>query len=192
MQNQREGISIKAYKQPGKGKNDAVRVGFEKATHEVVTILDADLTMPPELLERFYKAYCAGLGDFINGNRLFYPMECNAMRTLNRIGNIFFAKLLSWILSIKIGDSLCGTKMFSLHDYRRIIEWRSRFGDFDPFGDFEMLFGASELAMGVQDLPIQYKARSYGETNISRFRDGLELIRMVTIGFFNILLGKTP
>ena len=184
-------IRIKAFQQKGKGKNDAVRVGFDQASHEIVTILDADLTMPPELLSRFYDAYCAGLGDFINGNRLLYQMEKDAMRPLNRIGNIFFAKILSWVLDFKIGDSLCGTKMLTLHDYRRIKEWRAHFGDFDPFGDFELLFASSELALGVQDLPVRYLARSYGDTQIHRFRDGLKLKRMTFLGLFRIRLGKT-
>lgn len=185
------GLVVKAFRQPGKGKNDAVRVGFEKATGELVTILDADLTMPPEMLPRFYEAYCQGLGDFINGSRLIYPMEDEAMRPLNRIGNLFFCKMLSWILGIPISDSLCGTKFYSLDDYKRFISWRQRFGDFDPFGDFEMLFASSELALGVIDIPVQYRARTYGETNISRFQNGLELIRLTTIGFFRIFMGKT-
>ena len=183
-------IRIKAFQQKGKGKNDAVRLGFDQASHEILTILDADLTMPPELLSRYYDAYCAGFGDFINGNRLLYQMEKDAMRPLNRIGNVFFAKILSWVLDLKIGDSLCGTKMLTLHDYRRIKEWRAHFGDFDPFGDFELLFGASELALGVQDLPVRYLARSYGDTQIHRFRDGLRLKRMTLIGLFRIRLGK--
>jgi hypothetical protein len=182
---------IKALQQQGKGKYDAVRLGFDNAQHDIVTILDADLTMPPELLSRFYEAYCRGLGDFINGNRLLYKMEKEAMRPLNRLGNIVFSKILALILGIKIGDSLCGTKMFSLHDYRRFAEWRARFGDFDPFGDFEMLFASSELGLGIQDIPIYYRARAYGETQISRFRDGIKLIRMILIGFFRIFLGKT-
>ena len=185
-----ESITVRAFKQEGKGKYDAVRVGFDKAKHDIVTILDADLTMPPELLSRFYEAYCRGLGDFINGNRLLYKMEKEAMRPLNRLGNIFFSKLLALILGVRIGDSLCGTKMFGLHDYRRFVEWRARFGDFDPFGDFEMLFAASELGLGIQDIPIYYRARYYGETQISRFRDGMKLSRMVLVGFFRIFLGK--
>ncbi len=182
--------SIKAFKQNGKGKNDAVRVGFANATSELVTILDADLTTPPETLPRFYTAYREGLADFINGSRLVYPMEDEAMRALNRLGNIFFGKTLSWVLGLPISDSLCGTKLYPLHDYNRFVQWREKFGDFDPFGDFEMLFAASELALGVVDIPIRYRARTYGETNISRFRNGLELARMTTIGFFRVLLGK--
>ena len=190
VKNPREPFAIKAFKQPGKGKNDAVRVGFDNATGELVTILDADLTMPPEMLPRFYNAYNQGLGDFINGSRLVYPMENEAMRSLNRLGNIFFSKVLAWVLGLPISDSLCGTKFYPLHDYKRFILWRNKFGDFDPFGDFEMLFSASELALGVIDIPVQYRARTYGETNISRFRNGLELSRMTAIGFFRVLLGK--
>ncbi len=184
-------FKLSAYRQPGKGKNDAVRVGFDNATSDLVTILDADLTMPPEMLPRFYNAYSKGLGDFINGSRLVYPMEEDAMRPLNRLGNIFFCKMLAWVLALPITDSLCGTKLYPLQDYKRLVCWRQRFGDFDPFGDFEMLFAASELALGVIDLPVQYKARVYGKTNISRFRNGLELARMTVIGFFRISLGKT-
>lgn len=191
VQKPNERFNVKAFRQPGKGKNDAVRVGFDNATCDLVTILDADLTMPPEMLPRFYEAYCQGLGDFINGSRLVYPMEDEAMRPLNRMGNIFFCKMLSWVLGLPIGDSLCGTKLYPLYDYKRFISWRERFGDFDPFGDFEMLFAASELALGVIDIPVRYRARTYGETNISRFRNGLELIRMTTIGFFRIFMGKT-
>lgn len=184
-------FEISAFKQPGKGKNDAVRVGFDNAKGDLVTILDADLTMPPEMLPRFYEAYCKGHGDFINGSRLVYPMENEAMRPLNRIGNLFFCKILSWVLGISISDSLCGTKLYSLNDYKRFVSWRERFGDFDPFGDFEMLFASSELALGVIDLPVCYHARTYGETNISRFYNGLELIKMIIIGFFRIFIGKT-
>jgi hypothetical protein len=181
---------IRAFKQPGKGKNDAVRVGFDNAKGELVTILDADLTTPPEMLPLFYQAYNQGLGDFINGSRLVYPMENEAMRSLNYMGNIFFSKILSWVLGLPISDSLCGTKLYPLLDYKRFILWREKFGDFDPFGDFEMLFAASELALGVIDIPVQYRARTYGKTKINRLQDGLELSRMAVIGFFRVLLGK--
>ena len=179
-----------ALQQTGRGKNDAVRLGFSKATGDLLTILDADLTMPPELLPRFYDAWCQGHGEFVNGNRLVYPMEGQAMRSLNLLGNRFFAKALSYVLGIRIGDSLCGTKLLARRDYERLVEWRERFGDFDPFGDFELLFASSELAMGVVDIPIRYLARTYGETNISRFRDGWLLLRMTLYGFFRLRLGR--
>lgn len=180
---------ILAFKQSGKGKVDAVRLGFEKSTCDVLTILDADLSMPPELLPRFYEAYCSGLGDFVNGNRLVYPIEGKAMKFLNKLGNIFFAKALSHVLGVSLGDSLCGTKLVSRKDYARMCAWRRDFGDFDPFGDFELLFPAAVLALGICEVPIRYRDRQYGETNISRFRHGFMLLKMTMIGFSRITLG---
>jgi hypothetical protein len=179
---------IQALRQTGKGKADAVRLGFGNATKPLLVILDADLTMPPELLGRFYDAYCQGHGDFINGSRLVYPMEGSAMQFLNRLGNIFFAKILSSILDVRIGDSLCGTKLLARHDYQRMIAWRKDFGDFDPFGDFELLFPASVLGLQIVDIPVRYRARTYGETNIHRFRHGMLLLKMTWIGFVRIKL----
>lgn len=183
-------FQIKAFQQKGKGKNDAVRVGFQNSTGDLLTILDADLTMPPELLPRFYDAYVQGKCDFVNGSRLVYPMEGEAMRFLNRLGNGFFAKALSFVLDSRLGDSLCGTKLVTRHDYKRFCEWRNWFGDFDPFGDFELLFPAASLGLGIVDIPVRYRARVYGETNIRRFRDGWILLRMTTIGLLRLKMGN--
>lgn len=185
-------LKLSAYQQTGKGKSDAVRLGFSKASHDLLTILDADLTMPPEMLPRFYNAYCAGLADFINGTRLVYPMEGEAMRFLNRLGNVFFAKALSFVLDTHLSDSLCGTKLVRRDDYARMIRWRGDFGDFDPFGDFELLFPAAILGFGIIDVPVYYRARSYGATNIHRFRHGLMLLRMTMIGWLRVKCGAAP
>lgn len=185
-------MKVSGYQQTGKGKSDAVRLGFSKATHELITILDADLTMPPEMLPRFYNAYCSGLADFINGTRLVYPMEGEAMRFLNHLGNVFFAKALSFVLDSKLNDSLCGTKLLRRDDYARMIRWRGDFGDVDPFGDFELLFPAAILGLGIVDIPVYYRARSYGATQIHRFRHGLMLLRMTLIGLFRIKAGALP
>lgn len=185
-------MKVSAYRQTGKGKSDAVRLGFSKATHELITILDADLTMPPEMLPRFYNAYCGGLADFINGTRLIYPMEGEAMRFLNRLGNVFFAKSLSFVLDAHLTDSLCGTKLLRRDDYERMIRWRGDFGDVDPFGDFELLFPAAILGLGLIDVPVYYRARQYGSTNIHRFRHGLMLLRMTLIGLFGVKAGAKP
>jgi len=182
---------LTALQQTGRGKNDAVRLGFARARGELLTILDADLTMPPELLPRFYDAWRNGHGDFVNGNRLVYPMERAAMRPLNLWGNRFFAKALSYVLGVRIGDSLCGTKLLARRDYERLTQWRQQFGDFDPFGDFELLFGAAEMALGIVDLPIRYQERTYGSTNISRFRDGWLLLKMTLYGLFRLKPGRT-
>ena len=186
----RNALRVRAFQQVGKGKADAVRLGFSKATGDVLTILDADLTMPPERLTRFFDAYCKGAADFVNGTRLVYPMEGEAMRFLNRLGNVFFAKLLSFVLDVRLGDSLCGTKLVSRRDYERFVRWRSDFGDFDPFGDFELLFPAAVLGTGIIDIPVYYRARTYGTTNIRRFRDGAILFRMSMTGLLRIKFGS--
>ncbi len=182
-------LTIRAFQQSGKGKADAVRLGFSHATGDLLTILDGDLTMPPEMLLRFYDAYHDGHGDFINGSRLVYPMEDQAMRFLNRLGNIFFAKILSSVLDVQLGDTLCGTKLVHRRDYERMVAWRRDWGEFDPFGDFELLFPAATLALAVVDVPVRYRDRTYGSTNIARFRDGLRLAGMATLGLFRIRMG---
>ncbi len=182
--------SVRALKQTGKGKADAVRLGFSHASGELLTILDADLTMPPELLHRFYDAWVEGHGDFINGSRLVYPMEDDSMRFLNRLGNVFFARAVSFVLDDKFGDTLCGTKLLRRRDYERFVRWREEFGDFDPFGDFELLFPAAILALGIIDVPIRYRARTYGETNIQRFRHGAELLRMTAVGLTRVKMSR--
>lgn len=179
-------MRIQMAQQTGKGKADAVRMGFNLSTGDVLVVLDADLTMPPELLVRFYEAYRQGLADFVNGSRLVYPMEGEAMPIANRLANIFFAKALSYVLDARIGDTLCGTKLLSRIDYRRVCEWRKDFGDFDPFGDFELLFPAAVMGLGIIDVPIHYRSRTYGSSNIHPFRDGLILLRMTLTGFFRI------
>ena len=166
-------------KQPGIGKADAIRAGFDRATGDVLMILDADLTVPPEDLPRFCEALVSGRGEFINGVRLVYPMEQEAMRTLNFIGNKFFSVAFSWLLGQSIKDTLCGTKVLWKKDYEQIAANRSYFGDFDPFGDFDLIFGAAKLSLKIIDLPIRYRERTYGTTNISRWKHGLLLFRMV-------------
>lgn len=167
------------FRQPGIGKADAIRLGFEKSTGDILMILDADLTVPPEDLPRFYDAIVSGKGEFVNGVRLIYPMEKEAMRTLNFIGNKFFSMAFSWMLGQPIKDTLCGTKVMWREDYKEIAANRSYFGDFDPFGDFDLIFGAAKLNRKIVDLPIRYRERTYGTTNISRWRHGLLLFRMV-------------
>ncbi len=165
-------------RQEGKGKGDAVRKGFGMATGDILMILDADLTMPPEELPKFYNAIAGFKGDFINGSRLVYAMDKNAMRFLNRWGNKFFSFAFSWLLEQKFRDTLCGTKVIFRKDYERLIINRKYFGNFDPFGDFDLLFGAYKLNLKIVEIPIRYKDRTYGDTNISRFKHGFMLLRM--------------
>lgn len=167
------------FQQSGKGKGDAVRLGFSEASGDILMILDADLTVPPEDLPRFYEALHSGKGDFINGVRLIYPMEKDAMRFFNFLGNKFFSLVFTWLLGQPIKDTLCGTKVLTRANYQAIASNRAYFGDFDPFGDFDLLFGAAKLNLKIVDLPIRYRERVYGETNIQRWKHGWLLLKMV-------------
>jgi ubiquinone/menaquinone biosynthesis C-methylase UbiE len=167
------------HRQTGRGKGDAVRLGFAHARGDVLMILDADLTVAPEDLPRFLSALTSGKGEMINGVRLVYPMEKQAMRFFNLLANKFFSLAFSWLLGQSIKDTLCGTKVLWTTDYQRIAAQRSYFGDFDPFGDFDLLFGAAKLNLKIVDLPIRYRERTYGTTNIQRWRHGILLLRMV-------------
>jgi 2-polyprenyl-3-methyl-5-hydroxy-6-metoxy-1,4-benzoquinol methylase len=169
----------KLFRQPGKGKGDAVRLGFERAEGDILMILDADMTVPPEDLTRFFEALVSRKGEFINGVRLVYPLEEQSMRFFNIVGNKFFSMAFSWLLGQPIKDTLCGTKVLWKHDYECIVKSRHYFGDFDPFGDFDLLFGAAKLNLKITEMPIRYRPRIYGETNINRWRHGLLLLKMV-------------
>jgi hypothetical protein len=171
----------KLFKQPGKGKGDAVRVGFREASGDLLMILDADLTVPPEDLPRFYEAWRSGKAEFVNGVRLVYPMEEKAMRFFNFLGNKFFSLAFSWLLNQSIKDTLCGTKVLSKRDYEMIAANRAYFGEIDPFGDFDLIFGAARYNLKIVDLPVRYAERTYGETNIQRWSHGWLLLRMIRL-----------
>jgi len=177
----RPGTRVKLFKQPGKGKGDAVRVGFREASGDLLMILDADLTVPPEDLPRFYEAWRTGKAELVNGVRLVYPMEEKAMRFFNFLGNKFFSVAFSWLLSQSIKDTLCGTKVLSKRDYEVIAANRAYFGEIDPFGDFDLIFGAAKYNLKIVDLPVHYAERTYGETNIQRWSHGWLLLRMVML-----------
>jgi ubiquinone/menaquinone biosynthesis C-methylase UbiE len=172
------GHRIKTAIQTGIGKANAVREAFEMAEGDVLMILDADLTTPPEDMPKFYHAISRNRGEFINGSRLVYPMEEEAMRFLNYLGNKFFSWFFSYLLDQHVKDTLCGTKVLLKSDYGKIKDNRKYFGDFDPFGDFDLLFGASKLNMKITEIPVRYRNREYGSTQISKFKHGWLLIRM--------------
>ena len=176
--------------QTGKGKGQAVHQGFAQCKGDILMILDSDLTMPPEELAKYYEAIVSGKGEFINGCRLIYPMEKKAMRFLNMVANYFFARLFTWLLGQRVKDTLCGTKVLWRRDYERIAANRAYFGDFDPFGDFDLLFGASLLNHRIVDVPIHYRQRSYGEIKIHRWQHGWLLLKMSWIAFKKIKLGR--
>lgn len=167
----------------GRGKGDAVRKGFAAARGDVLMILDADLTVSPEDLPKFFNALADGRGEFINGTRLVYPLQDHAMRFLNKCANKFFSILFSWLLNQRFRDTLCGTKVLLRSNYETIANRRSYFGGFDPFGDFDLIFGAARANLKIIEIPIRYGARTYGETSIHRFRDGWMLLKMTWVAF---------
>jgi SAM-dependent methyltransferase len=174
-------LALRAFQQTGKGKGDAVRLGFAEAAGDLLMILDADLTVPPEELPAFYDVAARGHADFVQGTRLVYPMEPGAMRFFNKLGNVAFSRLFTYLLQQPIKDTLCGTKVLWRRDYERIAAARAYFGDFDPFGDFDLIFGAARLNLKIAEIPIRYRDRTYGETNISRWKHGWLLLRMSAV-----------
>ncbi|HEY9878272.1 MAG TPA: glycosyltransferase [Leptolyngbyaceae cyanobacterium] len=171
-------FTLKAFQQTGKGKADAVRLGFAEATGDILMILDADLTVPPEDLPHFVEVVASGRGEFVNGSRLVYPRSRQAMPWLNTAANKFFAQLFSFLLDQPLKDTLCGTKVLHRDDYARIATGRRYFGDFDPFGDFDLLFGAAKLNLHIVEVPIRYQPRTYGESNIAHVKEGIVLLKM--------------
>jgi hypothetical protein len=174
-------LKLSAYQQTGQGKGDAVRLGFAKAAGDVLMILDADLTVPPEELPVFYDVIARGLGDYVQGTRLVYPMQPGAMRFFNRVGNQAFSHLFTYLLQQPIKDTLCGTKVLRRRDYQRLAAARHVFGDFDPFGDFDLIFGAARLNLKIVEVPVRYQERLYGSTNISRWKHGWLLLKMSAV-----------
>ena len=170
---------VKIMRQSGRGKGDAVRAGFAAATGDILMILDADHTVPAAELSKFYEVIASGRSEFANGVRLVYPMDNKAMPFLNLCANKAFSLIFTWLLCQPVKDTLCGTKALSRAHYESIAHNRSYFGDFDPFGDFDLLFGAAKLNLKITDVPIRYRQRTYGSTNIQRWRHGLLLARMV-------------
>ncbi len=173
-------------RQDGIGKGDAVRKGFAAATGDILMILDADLTVPPEDLPKFVAALVGEKGEYINGTRLVYPMETQAMRFLNKLGNKFFSQVFTWILSQPLTDTLCGTKVLWRTDYERLAANREYFGKIDPFGDFDLIFGAAKLGLETIEVPVRYRERTYGDTNISRFKHGWLLLKMSALAAIKI------
>jgi SAM-dependent methyltransferase len=177
-------LDISLVDQPGNGKGDAVRAGFDAAKHEVLMILDGDLSVRPEDLPKFHRGLVEGRAELVNGSRLVYDMEKGSMRFLNMLGNRIFSRLVKSIIGQRVKDTLCGTKVLRRTDYERIAAGRAYFGEFDPFGDFDLLFGAARLNMKIVDLPVRYQPRTYGTTNISRWRHGWLLLRMTLFAFW--------
>jgi glycosyltransferase involved in cell wall biosynthesis len=169
--------------QPGTGKADAVRAGFAAAQGDVLMVLDGDVSVAPEELPRLYRAVVETGGGLVTGSRFLLPMEAGSMRPLNRLGNRAFAVLLGVIFGQPLTDALCGAKALLRRDYEAMASGRHAFGDLDPFGDFDLLFGAARLHLPIVEVPVRYRARRYGRTNIKRFRHGWSLLLMSALAY---------
>lgn len=167
---------IFAYQQSGTGKWDAVALGLKKAHGDILMIYDADMSVDIAMLAQFYRAAQNNPAALIIGSRFVYPQERGAMRLLNHTGNVVFSWIFSRMLHTKITDTLCGTKVFSRASYDRIWNVTDRFRSHDPYGDFTLLLGAAKLHIPILEVPVRYRARVYGESKISRFRDGFKLL----------------
>ncbi len=188
-QRSRRGLTVRAYQQTAKrGKEAATRLGFDKASGDILMILDADLSVDPERLRDFYAAIADFPHRFVNGSRFIYPQEAFAMRYLNNLGNIFFAKIFSLILGMRVSDTLCGTKVLWRKDWKKLKKLVAAFASHDPYGDFELFLGAHLLGLEIIEVPVVYRARVYGQTKISRFRDGFRLLRV--LGSFLFFLSR--
>jgi len=165
-----------------RGKGYAVRSGGEAAQADVIMILDADMSVPPEELPRFFEPIQAGRADFVNGTRMIYPMKGQAMRTLNYLGNKFFSLILSWLMEQHISDTLCGTKACLKKDYLKIRMGRCAWGDFD------LLFGIARLRKKIVEMPVHYQERVAGKSKMRVLKHGLLLMRMCFVGLYELKL----
>lgn len=181
--------NIKVLVQDGRGKNDAVRKGFAHASGDILMILDSDLTVTPEEFPKFYKALVENKAEFINGSRLVYKMETGAMPLLNFMVNHAFGFLVSWIIGQKVKDTLCGTKVIYKRDYEKLVADNILEGK-DPFGDFDLIFGAAKRNLKIIDMPVYYKSRTYGTTQVKKFVNGLRLLKLCWLGFMKLKLRK--
>lgn len=157
------------------GKAGAVYDGFDAASGDILIILDADMTVAPEDLPRFYLALAEGVARFANGTRFVYPMADGAMPRLNNAGNRLFGAFFSWVLGTRVTDSLCGTKALFAGDWPAISAARPLFGGHDPWGDFDLLFGATYCGLDLIEIPVPYGARLAGESKMRPLQHGLTL-----------------
>ena len=183
-------LNIKVLKQSSNGKANAVWEAVEVCDMELIAILDSDQSVDPETLEHFFEILENGNADFVNGTRLIYPMEDKAMRTINTLGNKIFQFLISLVIKQKLTDSLCGTKVFKKSSVKKIKYWQNSLSSKDPFGDFDLIFSAAYAGDKILEYPVHYRARVYGETQISRFRDGFKLIKYFLESYYLFNISK--
>jgi ubiquinone/menaquinone biosynthesis C-methylase UbiE len=162
---------------PNVGKGNAVQRGFERATGDILMILDADLTTHPEELGPLYEAMSTGRAEFVNCTRFVYPMDGQAMKFANYVGNKVFTIAVSLVMDRRVSDTLCGTKAMFRTDYEHFTMGR------DPWGDYDFLFGAAQLRLAVCELPVHYRDRLAGVSKMNSMKHAKNLVRMCLHGF---------
>jgi len=161
------------------GKAEAVVKGFDMARGDICIIYDADMTVSSDEIKKIYEAAKTDSDIFINCSRFVYPMEKGAMRGFNYLGNKIFALIIGTLVGQKMTDTLCGTKVIYRNNFDKIKQSGliEKLGD--PFGDFTLILGAKKLGLKIIEIPVTYKKRICGITNISRFKDGWKLLKIV-------------
>ncbi len=156
------------------GKGFAVREGIKKSNGKFIAILDADCSVKPKEIKKFFKELEKEKKRIIIGNRFFKKMEKNAMPSLHILGNRFFALLFSIALRQKIHDTLCGTKAFANESAKKMhLEENS-------WPDFELLFKAKKIGLEIIEVPVTYHARKHGESKMKTFKDSIGLLWQFT------------
>jgi len=183
MQSGCQDLRIISYS-PNRGKGYAVRRGFEAALGDVLMILDADMSVLPEELPRFLSSLEEGKAEAVNGTRMVYPMEGQAMPYLHLFGNKIFSIIFTWLMGRRLTDTLCGTKAILREDFKKMEMGRC------PWGDFDILLGVAKLGLKMVEVPVHYKARRAGKSKMRTFRHGLLLIGMCLYGLKELKLKK--
>ena len=149
----------------------------------LIIIYEGDGTSDPGDIAYFYQAMKSGRFEFIEGTRFVYPKDNRAMPIINQLGNIFFAKWFSFFLGQRTNDVLSGIKSILKRDYDLLYKRWGFLGFTDPFGDFELLYGAARTGLKIGEIPIRYYPRTYGETKTKLLIHGFYLLKMAAKGY---------
>ena len=171
-------FKISLLKQTSTGKKNAVVEGFNTSSGDTLAIIDCDFTVDIDDSIDAIMESTKNENILINCSRTTFPMEKDAMRWANYIGNRCFAIFLSILINKPISDSLCGTKVFSRKFFNLMKKNGSWESKSDPFGDFTIIFEAANNNIKILNYPVRYYARRSGAPNISRWLDGIKLLKV--------------
>lgn len=172
--------NVRLLVQDGIGQGDAIYKGFSEASGDVIILLEADRTSPPQDVLKAFDIVAGGRADYVNGSRFIYPRDKGAMPLRKVIGNWMFAIWFTWFLGQRTSDVLCGLKAIDRRQFQRLRKNWGSLGLFDPFGDFELIFGAARLGLKICEVPTRYTVRQYGEPKSRFWKHGFMLTRMAS------------